>query len=279
VEPSTGLVHTSFNQAVTATGRLSSSDPNLQNIPIRTERGRSIRKCFRAPGGGEVLVSADYSQIELRVLAHLAGEGALRKAYRDDADIHSRTAEAVLGSSSPEHRRKAKEINFSIVYGISPHGLAQRLGIDRGAASGIINRYFEAYPEVEAFYRNCVRETQETGETRTLLGRRRSFRDLAAAKGNVRKSLERMAVNTTVQGSAADLMKLAMLSVSERFAREAPHAGLVLQVHDELVASCPEDRADDVARILRESMEGAMDLEVPLRAETGWGHDWLEAHG
>ncbi len=278
VSPDTGLVHTSFNQAVTATGRLSSSDPNLQNIPIRTERGRALRKCFRAPGSGEVLVSADYSQIELRILAHLAGEGQLRQAYTEDADIHSMTAMAVFGSSGPEQRRRAKEVNFSIVYGVSAHGLAQRLGLDRSRAAVIINRYFDAYPEIDSFLRACISSAESTGETRTILGRRRSFAGLAAAKGTARKAMERMAVNTTVQGSAADLMKLAMLRAAKRLADEVPGSGLVLQVHDEMVASCPGDMAGRVALILKESMEGAMDLGVPLRAETGWGPDWLAAH-
>jgi DNA polymerase-1 len=228
---------------------------------------------------GDLLVSADYSQIELRILAHLAGEGALRQAYREEADIHSRTAVAVLGSATPEHRRKAKEINFSIVYGISAHGLAQRLGIDRGAAAGIINRYFEAYPEVESFFRKCVRDAESTGETRTMLGRRRSFRELASARGSIRKSLERMAVNTTVQGSAADLMKLGMLGAFDLLRRKAPAAGLVLQVHDELVASCPPEDAPEVSKLLEESMEGAFELAVPIRVDTGYGSDWLEAHG
>ncbi|MDM7992159.1 MAG: DNA polymerase [Candidatus Fermentibacter sp.] len=278
VSPDTGLVHTSFNQAVTATGRLSSSDPNLQNIPIRTERGRTLRKCFRAPGRGEVLVSADYSQIELRLLAHLAGEGRLRQAYMEDADIHAMTALAVFGSSGPEQRRRAKEVNFSIVYGVSAHGLAQRLGLDRSSAAVIINRYFDAYPEIDSFLRACISTAESTGETRTILGRRRSFAGLAAAKGTARKAMERMAVNTTVQGSAADLMKLAMLRAAKRLGDEVPGSGLVLQVHDEMVASCPGDLAGRVALILKESMEGAMDLEVPLRAETGWGADWLAAH-
>lgn len=278
VSPRTGLVHTSFNQAVTATGRLSSSNPNLQNIPVRTPRGRSIRRCFRAGSPGDVLVSADYSQIELRILAHLAGDGALRSAYMEDADIHSRTAAAVFGDASPEHRRRAKEVNFSIVYGISPHGLAQRLGIERSEAAGIINRYFETYPEVEAFFRRCVAEAETAGETRTMFGRRRSFGDLASSRGNARRALERMAANTTVQGSAADLMKAAMIRAF-RSLRAMPEAGLVLQVHDELVASCPREAAGEVSRLLVEAMEGACELAVPLRVECGWGSDWLEAHG
>ncbi|NLP04725.1 DNA polymerase I [Candidatus Fermentibacteria bacterium] len=273
----TGLIHTRFNQAVTATGRLSSSNPNLQNIPIRTERGRRVRKCFRAGGADEVLVSLDYSQIELRILAHMAGEGRLRSAYRSGRDIHSETSMAVFGDASFEHRRKAKEVNFSIVYGITPHGLAQRLGISRDEAAGIINRYFETYPEVEEFYRRCFSEAEAAGETRTLLGRRRFFPDLASSKGSVRKGLERMVMNTTIQGSAADMMKLAMIKAHARIAREMPEAGLVLQVHDELVAACPREAAGELTEMLRNEMESAACLEVPLAVECGSGSNWLEA--
>ncbi len=277
VSPVTGLVHTRFNQAVTATGRLSSSNPNLQNIPIRTERGRRVRKCFIPGGTDEVLVSLDYSQIELRILAHMAGEGRLRSAYRSNRDIHAETSEAIFGDASFEHRRKAKEVNFSIVYGITPHGLSQRLGVSREEAAGIINRYFETYPEVEEFYRRCFAEAEAAGETRTLLGRRRLFPDLASAKGSARRSLERMVMNTTIQGSAADTMKLAMIRAHSRIARDMPEAGLVLQVHDELVAACPSGLAGELTEMLRSEMESAACLEVPLLVECGSGSNWLEA--
>jgi DNA polymerase-1 len=277
ISPRTGLIHTSFNQAVTATGRLSSSNPNLQNIPIRTERGRLVRKCFVPGGERNVFVSADYSQIELRVLAHLVGPGALRDAYERDADIHSATAEALFGDSSPVHRRQAKEINFSIVYGISPYGLAQRLDVSRGEAAGIINRYFATYPEIDIFYRKTVADAEATAETRTILGRKREFPELAGAKGSTRRSIERMVVNTTVQGSAADIVKLAMLGVHKRLMDDLPEAALVLSVHDELVVVSPDNRSSEAAKILIEEMEGACPLDVPLRVETGTGINWLDA--
>lgn len=277
INPETGLIHTSFNQAVTATGRLSSSDPNLQNIPIRSPRGRRVRRCFIPAGTGNLFISADYSQIELRVLAHLAGEGALREAYREGRDIHAITARAVFGEVNPDTRRKAKEVNFSIVYGISAFGLSGRLGVSRGEAAGIINRYFDRYPEVETFYRKTVAEAGRTGETRTILGRRRDFRGLSGARGQNRKQLERMAVNTTVQGSAADIVKAAMLGVHRSLLAELPRARLVLQVHDELVVECPPDLAEAGKALLRREMEGAIPLEVPLSVETGAGSDWLSA--
>lgn len=277
LNPETGLLHTSFNQAVTATGRLSSADPNLQNIPIKSARGRRVRRCFIPSAPGNIFISADYSQIELRVLAHLAGEGALREAYRRGTDIHSATAMAVFGEAGPETRRKAKEVNFSIIYGISPYGLSGRLGVSRGEASGIINRYFSNYPEVDSFYRNTVDAAEQHGETRTILGRRRSFPELARARGQNRKHIERMVVNTTVQGSAADIVKLAMLGVHRRLSAELPQAHLVLSVHDELLVECPPASADRCERVLREEMEGALHLDVPLSVETGRGGDWLAA--
>jgi DNA polymerase-1 len=277
INPETGLIHTSFNQAVTATGRLSSSDPNLQNIPIRSPGGRRVRRCFIPAGDGNLFISADYSQIELRVLAHLAGEGALRAAYREGRDIHAITARAVFGGVDPDTRRKAKEVNFSIVYGISAFGLSGRLGVSRGEAAGIINRYFDRYPEVETFYRRTVAEAERTGETRTILGRRRDFRGLSGARGQNRKQLERMAVNTTVQGSAADIVKAAMLGVHRRLREELPPARLVLQVHDELVVECPPELLERGEALLRKEMESALPLEVPLEVETGAGSDWLSA--
>ncbi len=277
VHRETGLIHTSFNQAVTATGRLSSSNPNMQNIPIRTKRGREIRRCFIPPEGGHVFISADYSQIELRLLAHFAGPGVLQQAYREKADIHSRTARAVFGDPSPEHRRKAKEVNFSIVYGISAFGLSQRLSISRGEAAGIISRYYHTYPEVREFYDRTVDAAVETGEIRTILGRRRPFGEIAGAKGNARKQMERAAVNSRVQGSAADIIKLAMIRVSERLERELPGASLVLQVHDELVLTCPGELSESGEMILKNEMEAAMELSVPLTVETGIGENWLAA--
>ena len=277
INSQTGLIHTNFNQAVTATGRLSSSNPNLQNIPIKTSRGREIRKCFIPPVPGHIFVTADYSQIELRILAHLAGEGILRDAYNENADIHSRTSEALFGDSEPEHRRKAKEVNFSIVYGISAFGLAQRLSISRGEAAGIISRYNETYPEVESFYHRMVKEADATGEVRTLLGRKRLFTGMSEAKGNNRKQMERAAVNSAVQGSAADIIKLAMIKVESRLKKELPLASLVLQVHDELVVTCPEEYRQRAVIILREEMEGAFKLKIPLIVETGSGTNWLSA--
>ncbi len=277
INPETGLLHTSFNQAVTSTGRLSSADPNLQNIPIRSARGKRVRRCFIPAGRGNIFISADYSQIELRVLAHLAGDGALREAYRNGRDIHAATALAVFGDVTPETRRKAKEVNFSIIYGISPYGLAGRLGVSRGEAAGIINRYFETYPEVDGFYRNTVDRAEQDGETRTILGRRRRFPELTGARGQNRKHIERMVVNTTVQGSAADIVKLAMLGVHRRLSTVLPGVHLVLSVHDELLVECPPELADAGVKVLREEMEGAFHLEVPLSVETGRGGDWLAA--
>ena len=277
ISQNTGLIHTNFNQAVTSTGRLSSSGPNLQNIPIRTERGRKIRECFLPAGKNEFFISADYSQIELRVLAHLSGDEKLKEDYENDEDIHSRTALAIFGDASPEHRRKAKEINFSIIYGISAYGLASRLGISRGEAAGIIEKYFITYPGVKSFIEECVEETDRKGETRTITGRRRLFPDFSSAKGNRRKTLERVAVNSVVQGSAADIIKIAMIRVSERLSREIPDSGLVLQVHDELVATAPKRMVEEVRLILSEEMEKSGDLSIPLRVETGTGRNWLDA--
>ncbi len=271
-----GLVHTSFSQTVTATGRLSSSSPNLQNIPVRTSQGRKVRRCFIPGTEGNLFITADYSQIELRILAHLAGPGNLRDSYRKNLDIHSSTALALFGDDSPEHRRKAKEVNFSILYGISPWGLSNRLNISRGEASGIINRYLATYPELDFFFRKCIADAEATGETRTVLGRKRNFKGFVSAKGSNRRTMERMVINTVVQGSAADIIKVAMLRVDERL-KNIPDTGLVLQVHDELVASAPEDKAEEITAIIREEMESAYPLEVPLLVETGKGKNWLEA--
>ena len=271
-----GLIHTSFSQTVTATGRLSSSSPNLQNIPVRTSRGREVRRCFIPGDDNHVLITADYSQIELRILAHMAGPGSLRRAYEEKKDIHSSTAEALFGDASPAHRRKAKEVNFSILYGISSWGLSNRLNVSRGEAAGIITRYLETYPELESFFSRCIEYAEEHEETRTLLGRRRQFKGFRSARGTTRNAMERMVINTTVQGSAADIIKLAMLKVDSRL-QETENAGLVLQVHDELVATAPVSSAQEVAGIIRDEMESAYELAVPLIVDTGIGRNWLEA--
>ena len=271
-----GLIHTSFSQTVTATGRLSSSSPNLQNIPVRTSRGREVRRCFIPGDDNHVLITADYSQIELRILAHMAGPGSLRRAYEEKKDIHSSTAEALFGDASPAHRRKAKEVNFSILYGISSWGLSNRLNVSRGEAAGIITRYLETYPELESFFSRCIEFAEEHEETRTLLGRRRQFKGFRSARGTTRNAMERMVINTTVQGSAADIIKLAMLKVDSRL-QETENAGLVLQVHDELVASAKASSAQEVAGIIRDEMESAYELAVPLIVDTGIGRNWLEA--
>jgi DNA polymerase-1 len=272
-----GMIHTSFSQTVTATGRLSSSSPNLQNIPVRTSRGREVRKCFTAGKESHVLITADYSQIELRILAHMAGPGNLRRAYEQNLDIHSSTAEALFGDASPEHRRKAKEVNFSILYGISSWGLSNRLNISRGEASGIISRYLNTYTELETFFSRCIEYAEEHEETRTILGRRREFKGFKSAKGSRRNSMERMVINTTVQGSAADIIKIAMLNVDRRLRHSQINAGLVLQVHDELVAEAPEVSADEVSGIIRDEMESAFELDVPLVVDTGSGSNWMKA--
>ena len=274
--PKDGLIHTTFSQAVTATGRLSSQSPNLQNIPVRTSRGREVRKCF-VPGKIEnVFITADYSQIELRILAHFAGPGNLQRSFEKNMDIHSSTARALFGDTSPEHRRKAKEVNFSILYGISAWGLGNRLNVSRGEAAGIISRYLETYPELESFFSGCIEYAEKNEETRTILGRKREFKGFRFAKGARRSSMERMIINTTVQGSAADIIKLAMLNVDRRL-QNILETGLVLQVHDELVAVAPENSALEVSEIIKAEMESAFELNVPLRVDTGYGRNWMEA--
>ncbi|MCK6505205.1 DNA polymerase I [Myxococcota bacterium] len=276
-----GRIHTSFHQAVAATGRLSSNDPNLQNIPIRTEEGRRIRRCFVA-APGQALVSADYSQVELRVLAHFCGEGPLLEAYLEGQDIHRRTAAEIFGLSmdavGPEQRRAAKAINFGIVYGMSAFRLARELGIGRGEAKQYIDDYFARYPQVRRYMESAVQEAVSRGHATTLLGRRRIIRGLDSRNFAERSAAERIAINTPIQGSAADLIKLAMLRVHARLGRELPQAHLLLQVHDELVVECPRDQVPAVQAALREEMEAVHPLRVPLVVDVGAGPTWDEAH-
>jgi DNA polymerase-1 len=275
-----GRLRTSFDQAGTATGRLSSRDPNLQNIPIRTELGRQIRAAFIARSGWQIL-SADYSQIELRLLAHLSGDKTLREAFRRGEDIHARTAELVFGvpplMQTSEHRRSAKVINFGIVYGLSPFGLAQQLGIEKSEAQRFIDSYFERYSGVRKYIDACLEEVRKTGMVKTIAGRRRPIPDLTSRHAALRGFAERTAINTPLQGSAADLIKLAMIRLHGELRRRGLAAQILLQVHDELVLEAPQSEVDEVKRLTKSIMEGAMPLSVPLLVEVGVGPNWRDA--
>jgi DNA polymerase-1 len=283
VNPETGRVHTSFNQTVTATGRLSSSDPNLQNIPVRTELGRRIRESFTA-APGKILVSADYSQIELRIMAHLSGDAELGDSFRRGEDIHARTAALMFGGEAGavtgEQRRAAKAINFGIIYGMGAYGLSQQLAIDQKQAKEFIERYFERYPGVRAWLDRTIEEARRTGYVETLLGRRRYLPEIASANRSVAQFAERMAINTPVQGTAADMIKQAMLAIDRELG--APQhrwrALMVLQIHDELLFEVPEGEADRLVAMVTERMEGVMRLAVPVKVDVGRGLNWAEAH-
>jgi len=281
IHPETGRIHTSFNQAVTATGRLSSSDPNLQNIPIRTEEGRRIREGF-IPSDGCVLLSADYSQVELRILAHMADEPALKEAFARGEDIHRSTASEVLGlfpeMVTDEQRRAAKAINFGVVYGISAFGLAKQLGINRREAQQFIDTYFERYPGIRTFMDTCIAEAREKMYVTTLLGRRCAIPEINSKNGAVRGYAERNAINYPVQGSAADIIKLAMVKIAARLGKEGLKTRMLLQVHDELVFDVPQAELEEVSALVKSEMQGAVDLSVPLLVEVGSGRNWREAH-
>ena len=276
-----GRVRTTFDQTATVTGRISSLEPNLQNIPIRTEEGREIRRAFVA-GEGNILLDADYSQIELRVLAHMSGDEAMCDAFNKGQDIHTRTAAEIHGVSmdevTPDMRRSAKAVNFGIVYGISGFGLARNAHISRKEADYFIQMYFERYPGVRAFMDDCVTKGRMTGYAETLFGRRRELFELSSANRNVRSFGERAAMNTPVQGTAADIIKLAMVRVSEKLRQGGYQSRLILQVHDELVVECPLKEADEVALLLQQTMESVITLKVPLVAEVSRGKDWDQAH-
>jgi DNA polymerase-1 len=281
IHPETGRIHSSFNQAITATGRLSSSDPNLQNIPIRTEEGRRIREGF-IPSDGCLLLSADYSQVELRVLAHMADEPALKDAFDRGEDIHRRTASEVLGifpeMVTDEQRRQAKAINFGVIYGMSAFGLAKQLGIARREAQTFIDTYFERYPGIRTFMNACIAEAREKMYVTTLLGRRCAIPEINSKNGAVRGYAERNAINYPVQGSAADIIKVAMVKIAHRLVAEGLQARMLLQVHDELVFDVPQVELESVTVLVREEMEGAVDISVPLLVDIGSGNNWREAH-
>ena len=285
VNPETGRVHTSFNQTVTATGRLSSSDPNLQNIPVRTELGRRIRESFTA-APGSILVSADYSQIELRIMAHLSGDAELCDSFRRGEDIHARTAALMFGLDASavtgEQRRAAKAINFGIIYGMGAYGLSQQLGIDQKQAKEFIDRYFERYPGVRVWLDRTIEEAKRAGYVETLLGRRRYLPEIASTNRSVAQFAERMAINTPVQGTAADMIKQAMLAIDRELEKGTDlfsyRALMVLQIHDELLFEVPEGEADRLVAMVREKMEGVMRLAVPVKVDVGRGKNWAEAH-
>ena len=281
IDPDTGRVHTSYHQAVASTGRLSSSDPNLQNIPVRTDEGRRIRRAFVAPEGN-VLLAADYSQIELRVMAHLSGDPGLRDAFASGADIHRATAAEVFGTPldavESDQRRAAKAINFGLMYGMSAFGLARQLGIDQGSARDYIARYFDRYPAVQAFMEATRVAARERGYVETLFGRRLHLPEISARNGQRRQAAERAAINAPMQGTAADIIKRAMLRTSRWLADSGLPARMIMQVHDELVFEVAEEAVDTVRAGVVEAMAGAADLSVPLLVDVGVGGNWDEAH-
>ncbi len=279
VNSHTGRVHTSFNQTVTATGRLSSSEPNLQNIPIRTELGRKIRKAFITQKG-YILLSADYSQIDLRVLAHISKDKSLRDAFFKDEDIHSRTACEIFGLSkeeiTPESRRIAKTVNFGLSYGMSPFGLSRDLGIPIKEAEQYIIKYFERYSGVKKYIEEIIKEAKQKGYVTTLLKRRRYIPEINHPDPRLSNFAKRAAINTPIQGTSADIIKVAMLQISERIKKETPQTKMIIQIHDELLFEVPEDEVKEVSRLVKEIMESAIELEVPIKVDIKMGKNWAE---
>lgn len=281
INKKTGKIHTSFNQTVTSTGRLSSSNPNLQNIPIRNENGKEIRKAFIADKDC-LLLSADYSQIELRIMAHLSQDSNMIDAFNSGHDIHTATAAKIykvgIDEVTSDMRRKAKTANFGIIYGVSVFGLSQQLYVDRKEAKELIDGYFETYPKVKEYMEKSIEKAREAGYAETVLGRKRYLQDINSRNAIVRGYAERNAINAPIQGSAADIIKIAMINIHKRFVNEGIKAKMILQVHDELNFSVPIDEKEKVEKIVTEEMQDAYKLKVPLKADFGWGQNWLEAH-
>ena len=281
INPRTGHIHTSFNQALTATGRLSSSDPNLQNIPVRTDDGKEIRKCF-IPEEGCLFFSADYSQIELRIMAHLSEDENMMEAFREGHDIHRATAAKIwhvdIDKVTDAQRKKAKQANFGIIYGITTYGLAQRMDIPNGEAKELIEGYFRTFPKVQAYMEHAKEEARAKGYAETLFHRRRYLADINSRNATVRGFAERNAINAPIQGTEADIIKVAMVRIWERFKKEGIRSKMILQVHDELNFSVFPEEREKVERIVIEEMQNAYPLNVPLIADAGWGKNWLEAH-
>ncbi len=282
IKPATGRVHTSFNQTVASTGRLSSNDPNLQNIPIRTELGKEIRKAFVPRNKDYIILSADYSQIELRILASICGDKGLAKAFKNGQDIHRSTAALVFmvkpEDVTPDMRRKAKEVNFGILYGIGPFGLKTRLGVTQTHAKEIIETYFNTFKNVKNYMDDSVLKAKEKGYAETLLGRRRFLKNINSSNRVVRQFEERVAINMPIQGTAADMIKLAMINIQKELVKRNTKTKMVLQVHDELVFDAHKDEIDVLKPLIKEMMENALPMEVPILVETGTGDNWLDAH-
>lgn len=282
VNPNTGRVHTSFNQAVAATGRLSSTNPNLQNIPVRTERGREVRKAFIPANEDYLILSADYSQIELRVIASMSGDEGMMDAFSKNLDIHTATASKVFGVTleevTKEQRYKAKSVNFGLIYGQGAFGLSENLGVSRTEAKEIIDNYFTQFPGIRKYMDEVIAKAKTNGYVETLMGRRRYLRDINSANGTVRSFAERNAINAPIQGTAADMIKLAMIRIHKRMKEMNCKSKMILQVHDELLFDVHKDELDIMSAMIKQEMQEAMPLKVPVIAEAGWGKNWLEAH-
>lgn len=281
VNKRTGRIHTSFNQTITATGRLSSSEPNLQNIPVRGDWGRKIREVFIA-GKDCAIVSADYSQVELRILAHMSRDRGLIDAFIHDADIHTNTAAQLFGvaneSVTPDMRRVAKTVNFGVIYGISPFGLSEALGISPKEAGVFIEQYFAKYGGVRDYMEETIGKARADGYVTTLLGRKRPLPDINSSNNNIRQQAERFAINTPIQGTSADLIKKAMIAVCANLDRNGLKTRMILQIHDELVFESPKTEIDTVVPLIKDGMENALQLSVPLKVDIGWGENWAKAH-
>ena len=281
VNPRTGKIHTSYNQTVTATGRLSSSNPNLQNIPIRDEDGKEVRKAF-VPDEGCLFLSADYSQIELRIMAHLSGDKNMIEDFRSGYDIHAATAAKVykkpIEEVTKDERRKAKVANFGIIYGISVFGLAERMNVDRREAKELIENYFATYSGVQQYIEKCKQEAKEKGYVETIFHRKRYLPDINSHNAVVRGYAERNAVNAPIQGSAADIIKVAMVNIYRRMKAEGMRSTMILQVHDELNFNVVPQEKEKMQALVLEEMQNAITMNIPLIAEHGWGTNWLEAH-
>ena len=278
----TKKIHSIFNQTNTSTGRLSSNNPNLQNIPIRTSNGKLIRKAFTSSDNNSVLISADYSQIELRVIASMSGDENMINAFNNNQDIHASTAAKVfnvdLGRVTREQRSHAKIVNFGIIYGVSAFGLSNQTNLSRSESKIIIDNYYNSYPALKEFMSNQINFARENGFVQTILGRKRFLNDINSRNGMIRSSAERNAINTPVQGSAADIIKLSMINIADELKNNSLKSKLILQVHDELVFDVPLEEVDLIKKIIIDKMENAYKLKVPLTVDLGVGNNWLEAH-